>query len=88
MTALMDDRPEGFRRVAAALAAFGHPHVPQWLDVPARTCAEAAAALSLAGGAVKPATLIAAGAAPAAAQTILDTHQGHLGPALAAVKTN
>jgi N-acetylmuramic acid 6-phosphate etherase len=50
--------------------------------------ADAAAALTLAGGAVKPATLIAAGAAPAAAQTILDTHQGHLGPALAAVKTN
>ena len=50
--------------------------------------ADAAAALTLAGGAVKPATLIAAGAAPVAAQTILDTHQGHLGPALAAVKTN
>ncbi len=41
------DRPEGFRRVAAALAAHGHPHAPQWLDVPARTCAEAADALGV-----------------------------------------
>ena len=40
-------RPEGFRRVAAALAAQGHPHAPQWLDVPARTCAEAADALGV-----------------------------------------
>lgn len=40
-------RPEGFRRVAAALAAQGHPHAPLWLDVPARTCAEAAAALGV-----------------------------------------
>jgi prolyl-tRNA editing enzyme YbaK/EbsC (Cys-tRNA(Pro) deacylase) len=43
-------RPEGFRRVAAALAAHGHPHAPQWLDVPARTCAEAAAALGVQEG--------------------------------------
>ena len=49
MTAAPDlaDRPEGFRRVAAALAAHGHPHAPQWLDVPARTCAEAADALGV-----------------------------------------
>lgn len=40
-------RPEGFRRVAALLAERGHPHLPQWLDVPARTCAEAAAALDV-----------------------------------------
>ena len=40
-------RPEGFRRVQAALAAMGHPHAPQWLDVPARTCAEAADALGV-----------------------------------------
>lgn len=43
-------RPEGFRRVAAALAERGHPHAPQWLDVPARTCAEAAAALGVQEG--------------------------------------
>jgi prolyl-tRNA editing enzyme YbaK/EbsC (Cys-tRNA(Pro) deacylase) len=50
MTAVPDDRPEGFRRVAAALAAQGHPHAPVWLDVPARTCAEAAAALGVQPG--------------------------------------
>lgn len=43
-------RPEGFRRVAAALAERGHPHAPQWLEVPARTCAEAAAALGVQEG--------------------------------------
>jgi prolyl-tRNA editing enzyme YbaK/EbsC (Cys-tRNA(Pro) deacylase) len=37
-----DDRPEGFRRVAAALAERGHPHVPLWLEVPVRTSQEAA----------------------------------------------
>ncbi|GCL63911.1 YbaK/EbsC family protein [Pseudaquabacterium pictum] len=47
MTTAADDRPEGFRRVAAALAAQAHPHAPVWLDVPARTCAEAAAALGV-----------------------------------------
>jgi prolyl-tRNA editing enzyme YbaK/EbsC (Cys-tRNA(Pro) deacylase) len=49
MTAAPDlaERPEGFRRVAAALAAHGHPHLPQWLDTPARTCAEAADALGV-----------------------------------------
>ncbi len=40
-------RPEGFRRVAAVLAERGHPHAPQWLDVSARTCAEAADALGV-----------------------------------------
>jgi N-acetylmuramic acid 6-phosphate etherase len=50
--------------------------------------ARAAAALSLAGGAVKPATLIAAGATPKAALTALEIYHGHLGPALAALKTN
>lgn len=43
-------RPEGFRRVATVLAERGHPHAPQWLDVPARTCAEAAAALGVQEG--------------------------------------
>ncbi len=41
------ERPEGFRRVAQALAALGHAQAPLWLDVPARTCAEAAAALGV-----------------------------------------
>ena len=50
MTAVLPDRPEGFRRVAAALADRGHPHAPVWLDVPARTCAEAAAALGVQTG--------------------------------------
>jgi N-acetylmuramic acid 6-phosphate etherase len=50
--------------------------------------ARAAAALSLAGGAVKPATLIAAGATPKAALTALEIYHGHLGPALAALRTN
>ena len=50
MTAVLADRPEGFRRVAAVLADRGHPHAPVWLDVPARTCAEAAAALGVQTG--------------------------------------
>ena len=45
-----DDRPEGFRRVAAALAERGHPHAPVWLEVSARTSAEAAHALGIAVG--------------------------------------
>lgn len=40
-------RPEGFRRVARALADSGHPHAPLWLEVPARTSAEAAQALGV-----------------------------------------
>jgi len=44
------ERPEGFRRVAAALAAAGHPHAPVWLDVAARTSQEAADALGVALG--------------------------------------
>jgi prolyl-tRNA editing enzyme YbaK/EbsC (Cys-tRNA(Pro) deacylase) len=43
-------RPEGFRRVAAALAALGHPHAPRWLEMPARTSAEAARALGVSVG--------------------------------------
>ncbi len=44
------DRPEGFRRVAAALAERGHPHAPLWLDVAARTSQEAADALGVVVG--------------------------------------
>ncbi len=40
-------RPEGFRRVAAALAGRRHPHAPVWLEVSARTSAEAADALGV-----------------------------------------
>lgn len=43
-------RPEGFERVAAALAERGHPHEPLWLDVAARTSQEAADALGVAVG--------------------------------------
>ncbi len=41
------ERPEGFRRVAGLLAAQGHRHRPRWLDLPARTCVEAAQALGV-----------------------------------------
>jgi len=43
-------RPEGFQRVARLLAERGHAHAPRWLDVPARTCEEAAQALGLQTG--------------------------------------
>lgn len=46
----VDERPEGFRRVAAALAQRGHPHLPLWLDVAARTSQEAADALGVVVG--------------------------------------
>ncbi|MBL8328596.1 MAG: YbaK/EbsC family protein [Rubrivivax sp.] len=42
-----EERPEGFRRVAQALAAAGHPHPPLWLEVQARTAQEAAEALGV-----------------------------------------
>jgi prolyl-tRNA editing enzyme YbaK/EbsC (Cys-tRNA(Pro) deacylase) len=41
------ERPEGFRRVSQVLAELGHPHPPRWLEVSARTCAEAADALGV-----------------------------------------
>ena len=44
------ERPEGFRRVAAALAACGHAHAPLWLEVPVRTSQEAADHLGVAVG--------------------------------------
>ena len=48
MTAeLQQDRPEGFQRVSALLAAHGHTHVPVFLDVAARTAQEAADALGV-----------------------------------------
>ncbi len=44
------DRPEGFRRVVQALAERGHPHLPVWLEVAARTSQEAADALGVSVG--------------------------------------
>jgi prolyl-tRNA editing enzyme YbaK/EbsC (Cys-tRNA(Pro) deacylase) len=43
----LDERPEGFQRVARALAERGHPHAPRWLEVAARTSQEAADALGI-----------------------------------------
>lgn len=40
-------RPQGFRRVAQALAERGHGHDPVWLEASARTSAEAAQALGI-----------------------------------------
>ncbi len=50
MTAPVTDRPEGFQRVAAALAAGGHPHAPLWLEAAVRTSQEAADHLGVAVG--------------------------------------
>ena len=47
---LPPERPEGFRRVAAALRACGHSHAPLWLEVAARTSQEAADALGVTVG--------------------------------------
>ncbi len=44
------ERPEGFRRVAQALAERGHAHAPRWLEVPVRTSQEAADHLGVAVG--------------------------------------
>ena len=44
------ERPEGYRRVCAALAERGHPHAPRYLDVAARTAQEAADALGVSVG--------------------------------------
>ena len=41
------DKPEGFQRVALALAERGHAHAPRWLEVAARTSQEAADALGV-----------------------------------------
>lgn len=45
-----DSLHEAFAQVTRLLADAGHPHVPRWLDVPARTCQEAAEALGLQTG--------------------------------------
>lgn len=47
MSAQPPDRPEGFRRVGAVLAARGHAHAPVFLEVAARTSREAADALGV-----------------------------------------
>ena len=43
-------RPEGFLRVAQALAERGHAHAPRWLPEAARTSQQAADALGVAVG--------------------------------------
>ena len=43
-------RPEGFRRVSAALADKGHSREPLWLEATARTSQEAADALAVSLG--------------------------------------
>ena len=50
MSVGIGERPEGFQRVAAALAEAGHPHPPRWLEVAARTAQEAADVLGVALG--------------------------------------
>ena len=45
-----EDRPEGFRRVCAALREAGHGDEPVWLEVAARTSQEAADALGVSLG--------------------------------------
>ncbi len=47
MSAELQGRPEGFQRVALALAQAGHAHTPRWLTVAARTSQEAADALGV-----------------------------------------
>jgi len=46
----MNERPEGFQRVAAALAERGHPQAPLWLEAAVRTSQEAADHLGVAVG--------------------------------------
>ena len=48
--AMEGERPEGFRRVAEALAQLGHAHAPLWLEISARTSQDAADALGVAVG--------------------------------------
>ena len=50
MSAERQDRPEGFQRVSALLAAQRHAHAPVFLDVAARTAQEAADALGVSVG--------------------------------------
>ena len=47
MNTVDETRPEGFQRVAQALAHAGHAHPPLWLDVAARTSQEAADVLGV-----------------------------------------
>ena len=49
-TSSSDTPHEAFAQVTRLLADAGHPHPPRWLDVPARTCQEAAEALGLQTG--------------------------------------
>ena len=49
-TSSADSLHEAFAQVTRLLADAGHPNTPRWLDVPARTCQEAAEALGLQTG--------------------------------------
>ncbi|HJV60108.1 MAG TPA: YbaK/EbsC family protein [Albitalea sp.] len=46
----LEDKPEGFRKVAGVLRERGHPHAPLFLEVAARTSQEAADVLGIAVG--------------------------------------
>lgn len=46
----MNELPEGFQRVARALAERGHAHAPRWLPEAVRTSQQAAEALGVAVG--------------------------------------
>lgn len=50
MNDVTESLPPGVQRVAAALAALGHPHAPRLLDDAARTAQQAADALGVALG--------------------------------------
>jgi len=85
-------RPEGFRRVSAALADKSHPHPPRWLDATARTSQEAADALGVALGQIaksvvfrrkedEAAVLVIASGDRRVDEKKLKTHTGALGRA-------
>ncbi|MEO6276446.1 YbaK/EbsC family protein [Roseateles sp.] len=67
----LDTRPEGFQRVAAALAANAHPHRPLWLDVAARTAQEAADALGVTLGQIAKSVVFRVKADGAADEAVL-----------------
>ena len=63
--ATMQERPEGFKRVAQALAQLGHAHAPLWLEIAARTSQDAADALGVAVGQIAKSVIFAAAATTA-----------------------
>lgn len=75
MVNLVADNAKLIDRAARIVAALSGQPVERALE-----------ALALTAGAVKPAVLVAAGAAPALAQSLLTDSGGHLGPALEKLK--